>query len=819
MISRMFRPFFKRFLGLFISMSFVSTLSVGLLIAFATTITNLESTYNNYLDSYGYVDAQITIDFEQRDKIDGVKNVEGVEKMDSRLILDCYLKKDDGRTITSRVFGYNSEQNELFKRYVLSSVSKKQDALNASIVRKFAKNNDIELGDTIKIGYYNLYIDIYINEIVETPEGMYVRANDYILSDNQDFGFIYIDENELNSTINNLAAKLQHEIATNETYRRYYEQARIALMLANINLPDLETLDLTGDYASRFSNQIIVKAKNGYSEATVAKNVENYLAANGVTIKSTSLGDNLPYRVYMRNAIKQINVATIFLPVFFYSVTMIIVGLFINQIVRTMTKDIGIMASIGVGKWDILSVFLLFTALMAVVAGALGIGVGYLLNGIMTDIMVNAYSLPVLVNKLDVGIILLAIAMLLVFSETATVLSGTKIFSITPKDAVISNEAKRKKLPAWLSNFIDRAPTSTKLSINSIAQNPRRFFVATFSIFAAFVLIMLSSFFYVAKEDLIAQTTERRMTYDCQVYFAQKLDDAFIREFKGKEFVSGSEECYYTYVKTLSGDEEIYLECLAVNTGKSRLVNIPDESGFGNLSVLSEGLILPKSDADRLGVKKGDRIRIGDKDVVINDISFQYFHPITYMSKAQMEALGQQYSSSILVNVTDENAFLDYLANSAHQGLTVFTRSIKADLEGIFNTINIFIIILIAFSLGMGFIILAIMSQNALIEQKRQFSVLRAIGFTVKNISDIWTLQSIGQFVISALFAIPAAVLTALLLFKLCSTPLQIYPFIFDFRVVLFAMAFILIIIVGCHLVSMFSIKRWNLADETRCRE
>ena len=119
----------------------------------------------------------------------------------------------------------------------------------------------------------------------------------------------------------------------------------------------------------------------------------------------------------------------------------------------------------------------------------------------------------------------------------------------------------------------------------------------------------------------------------------------------------------------------------------------------------------------------------------------------------------------------------------------------------------------------MGFIILAIMSQNALIEQKRQFSVLRAIGFTVKNISDIWTLQSIGQFVISALFAIPAAVLTALLLFKLCSTPLQIYPFIFDFRVVLFAMAFILIIIVGCHLVSMFSIKRWNLADETRCRE
>ena len=101
MLSRMFRPFFKRFLGLFISMTFVSMLSVGLLITFATTITNLKATYSSYLDDYGYVDAQIKTDFVRRDKMAGVKNLEGVEKADVRLTLDCYLKKSDGRTITS----------------------------------------------------------------------------------------------------------------------------------------------------------------------------------------------------------------------------------------------------------------------------------------------------------------------------------------------------------------------------------------------------------------------------------------------------------------------------------------------------------------------------------------------------------------------------------------------------------------------------------------------------------------------------------------------------------------------------------------------
>ena len=187
---------------------------------------------------------------------------------------------------------------------------------------------------------------------------MYVRANDYILSDSQDFGFIYVEEAKLNAAINELAAKIQNEIKTNEEYRRYYEQVKSALILANIDLPDLETLDLTGDYATLFGNQLIVKAKDGYSEESVAKSIEDYLAANDITVQSSSLGDNLPYRVYMERVLKQLNVATIFLPVFFYSVSMIVIGLFINQIIKTMTKDIGIMTSIGVGKWDILSIFL-----------------------------------------------------------------------------------------------------------------------------------------------------------------------------------------------------------------------------------------------------------------------------------------------------------------------------------------------------------------------------------------------------------------------------------------------------------------------------
>ena len=74
-------------------------------------------------------------------------------------------------------------------------------------------------------------------------------------------------------------------------------------------------------------------------------------------VKSENKGSILPYRLYIDNCIRQFQIATIFLPVFFYSVTMIVIGLFMNQIIKTMTPEIGIMMSIGVDKKDIISMW------------------------------------------------------------------------------------------------------------------------------------------------------------------------------------------------------------------------------------------------------------------------------------------------------------------------------------------------------------------------------------------------------------------------------------------------------------------------------
>ena len=184
-----------------------------------------------------------------------------------------------------------------------------------------------------------------------------------------------------------------------------------------------------------------------------------------------------------------------------------------------------------------------------------------------------------------------------------------------------------------------------------------------------------------------------------------------------------------------------------------------------------------------------------------------------------MEELDTNYVSSFIMDVSDEEALLNYFSENSNQVLTVFTKSLSKDLHNIFDSVNTMIYILVGFSLGMSFIILAIMSQNSLMDQKRQLTVLRAIGFRVIDISNFWTLQSICQLIISSLAAVPIGCLISKMLLKMSSSNSQIYPFILSWPVIGLSILFIILVIMLCHLLSMNSIAGWNIADNTRSRE
>ena len=823
MIRTMFKPFFKRFFGLFISMVFVSMLAVALLSCFGSCIIDVRNNYKEFVRDYQNVDELVSTEFTMREKLLSITELDEVEKADARLVVDCYLRKtkEDGsadKTIVARVFSYNEKTNTIFKRYPVKTAPLSEEYVNISVTEKYARNNNFQVGQVVQLGFFEMYENFYISEIVATPEAIYPRANDYVWSDNSDFGYIYASEVELGKGLKNLAIKILEKADSDPEFKEYYEQAS---KVTGITIPDLKEVEADGAFVGKWANQVMIKNANEQKPDTMVDKINNYY--NGkVKIKNLVVKDYLPHIAYMDHALEQVQVAAVFLPVFFYTITMIVVGLFINQIIKTMTPQIGVLMSIGVGNRQIVNLFLLFTVIMGLVSGAIGVPVGYAISFIMSGAMKKTYVIPTIGPGVNPFVCVGAVVGLLLFIILTTFVATRAIFRITPKDATISNEAKRKRLPKPIEKFIDKAPMNIKLGVNSICQNPRRFFVSSFSIFASLVLILLSSFFYVSKNEMIDQSVNRRLNYDCQIYLTQKEEDeeflsGLEAQAKSKEYF---ENCYYTYLRVdVEGKNDIYVECLAIDEGNNPLINIPDKTGHGSLSVPKEGLILPKPTADILKVKKGDTIKINNKDIVVSEVSFQYFHPITYLSKEQMDKLDVSYVSSFIMNVKDSAQLLSYLSSTRNQCLTVFTESLSKDLHGVFDTMDVMIYMMIGFSLGMAFIILCIMSQNALMEQQRQLTIFRAIGFTVLDISNIWTLQSISQLLVSALFGVPAGALAIYILLSLCSSSSQTYPFILSWPAIFIAISFILLVVTACHLLAMRSIKKWNIADNTRTRE
>ena len=831
MIRSMLKPFMKRFAGLFISMVFVSTLSIALLTAFASTIFNLQNTFKQYLADYQDVNVVADISLVERASIDALEVVvDGVEHVEYRLVFNMFMKKSDDRTLTARISTFRDEGDKasLFNRYILNSVEKTTDAdkINVSIVRKFAENNDLKLGDAFRLGYFDTYITCYINEIVEVPEAIQSRINTYIWSDNTDFGFLYIGESEINRGLRILAETLEQKIENSAAFATYYQQAVEAVGQSFPDLVQQHVID--NNYTSRYTNQVLVQMKEGYSEEILAYKVKQFLNAKAaepestLKVKSVTENQKMVYYLYIQGAIRQIRVAAIFLPVFFFGVTMIVIALFINQIIKAMTPQIGVMVSIGVGKMDVISIFLVYSLLMSVCAGALGVLAGIGLNSLLTNVMIAAYSIPTIPYAVNPYVAVGAVVALAFFALVTTFLSCRAIFKITPKDATISNEAKRKKLSPKLDAFINKAPMNIKLGLNSIAQNPKRFFVSVFSIMASFVIILLSMSFFISKNTMAEQTVNKRLSFDAQVYMSAIATDEQRQTIISDASVKQAMEGYYTYCMVTHGNATTYLECLAFDpTDNDGFVVIPNKRGKGNIELSEMGVVLPKSTAKVLGVKEGAVIQINDVPVTVAAISDQYAHTMTYMSKMQMEDLmesGMQCVSTFLVNVNDESAFLQMMSSQS-ASLTVFTKQLRKDMIGMMGNIDIFIYILIGFSLGMAFVILVIMSQNALMEQKRPLSVLRLIGFTVPDISNVWTLQSISQLILSSMVAIPAGIGLSALLFKVASSSTQNYPVVVSPAAIFISLGFILLVIIGSHFISMLTIQKWNLADNTRSRE
>ena len=784
MIKKMLIPLLKKHIGIFISMILVSIFSISLLSGEASSIYNLEKTYKEYKEEYKTMDIMISTDPFNREDVK-LNNIDGVDEYMFRYSLDLYMgyqNNDKERIIYSRIFTY-SDGDSLLKKYSYEKGDYDLNYLNISMSKKYANLNNLKINDHINFHIKDLIIPANIYEIVDLPETIFVQSTKYIWQDNKDFGYVYVENLEL--------------------YRIY-----------NIYKDDIPSDVIS---TSLNANQILLTVKDGYKIDDVKNNVDSYLNDKGIKINESIKEDETLYDIYINNCVKQIRTAAIFLPIFFFVVALVIILLFMNQIIKSMTKEIAIMISIGIKRIEIYGLFSIFILINSIISAIIGNLIAIIITRVTTQIFVDVYSFPTILRNLNFNYVLLSIISIVLIGQLACFISCRKILKMNVVEAMNNNRKINNKESRLAKKITKNRNINFSLAINSIFKNKKRFFISLFSTFATISIVLTALQLNSSIDSLIRHSVDERLTYDCQIYSNKIYDDSFIEDISNKEFIEDIEICYFTYAKVEANNKEYYLKTLAIDEDND-LLFIPDDNNK-KTNVKNEGIILTFNDAKKLGVKKGDNVIINNKEVKVIDISRQYFDMTQYMSKKQMEDLDITYTSNLIINTNDEEALLDYLVHNENNSMAIFSTSLNKSINRPYKPVKYTVLTIIIFSLLISLSILSILAFNQLNDDKKNISIMRMIGFRIKDISIYWLIQDLIFILISIIFAVPFTLILTKILLDYVSSNRQIYPFEIDIKIILLSILFTIIVIFISHVISMIKINKWNLADNTRAKD
>ncbi len=134
-------------------------------------------------------------------------------------------------------------------------------------------------------------------------------------------------------------------------------------------------------------------------------------------------------------------------------------------------------------------------------------------------------------------------------------------------------------------------------------------------------------------------------------------------------------------------------------------------------------------------------------------------------------------------------------------------------------TVNALVIALIIFTIFMSIIIVSAMSQAFLIEQERLLSTVRALGFSIKNITSKWLRQEILIFVIGLALGFPLSFFVGKLINNTTFDISWSIRFPSTLWIMLITAILVLIILAVNHIFFIKTIKNWRLSNNLKIKQ
>ena len=511
---------------------------------------------------------------------------------------------------------------------------------------------------------------------------------------------------------------------------------------------------------------------------------------------------------------------SVFMPMVFFTVVLIVVFLFMSLLIRQCRREIGILRALGFSQGSIRALYCGIDLLVSLLAVALGTGIGLALARYVGGYFENYFPLPNYTYTIDIFHSVLAAVLTILVGQLATLIGTAAISRIQPSEAMSRSTPGSSSVPRFVQALTKKASPFVKFSVVSLIRNKGRFLFSVICLAASVMMIFSSFSFITSKNEILRQMFDSRIHYDCQVFLTKSPDEKLLSELNALDYVRDAQGLrYYTMDITFDGKTETSVSVNAVPE-ETGLISIYGASGE-RVSVPHEGMILEKHTADRIGAKVGDTVLVGETPIEVADITDQSVSRFQYVSLHQAEALEGSPLGAVICRIDekDEQELLAYLTGRSDYLYCVFTRVLFESNAKTFATYDMAAWIIIGFAIIIGLVIVVNTAQTNLLEQKKELCILRTLGFQHGELSRNWFVQSILHFLFSCVLGLPIGGVIARVALRQLNTPGREYVYANGVKEYLLTAALVFAYIVVSHLISMHTLKKWDIVESVKDKE
>ena len=763
----------KQSMGQFIAIVTVIAVGAFFYVGLVTYSNNLSTYTKDYFQKHHLSDLNVYYSQLSKNDVARLSKIEGVHKLEGRYTFDATQTFKDYKTVLT--------------------------------IHSIPENNAINT-PTIIQGR----IPLSKGEIL--LDSRYAKEHQYRVGDQ-----ITINENErnYNFTISGLGENVEHvkknEIQDHKTYGVAY--------IAEETLPEL----LNGFYF----NEMIVAAKEGYDIDKLGKSIK---AQSEMLSYVDQISKERSFNYSKINqTINNNNLMSKVIPLVLFLIEAIILFLVMSRTIDSQRNQVGIMKAIGVNNSNIMLHYMGYPVL----AGILGSIIGCVLAALVFIPLVRAscaraYSLPDITFSLSLFSIIPPIMFSSAFGVLACYLSGRAILKERAAQAMRPKPPKKMKklLIERVPGFWSSISYSNKLILRNIFLNKQKALASSMGVVVSTVLL-ITAFGTQASLLKVANQIEDVYTYDLKVDYAIGTSLEMVKQ------PPGMKESYFlsTLPIEIIKDDEKENATLIITEEDNNLIHFFDEKD-NRIPLENNGLLVPKSYADKYHISKGDFIKIKftapelkntTVDMKVLNISTQYSNPSFYSTPEYLKSFNIDDNPTSLLVQANSPADLLSVRNFFEQDRYVETIADKNDLKKSAQYIvkqNSFVFIMfITSAIILSFGAIYTISSINIYERNRELATLKVLGYQKNKINRLIFLENIIVTSFAVIVALPISGYVYKIIVKALSSTHQQIPDKLNIFIILVSVCLAFLLTIVSNLLLRRKVTKINMIESLKSLE